>query len=618
MGQAQSSESRPPPTREELTKALANKFAEKCFTSLELYSLKDVFKSLADDQDGVRYLKQDTIAHFLGIPDILGVSSVLFQMVSYIGAFPFLQDAPAVLGLEQMVIVIAILTNRYKQVLVKGASDQRKLLFKSLAVYDRKLSATRQDEPRSSAVETEAAQRASTPPPGQGFAVDIEGDEEEDGDEGRMEDDQLVLSALDSLDYTVVPQEPRDSTGIGAMIPADNFRKLIMLLLLIAPLNEQENLSMYAERVSGSELDSLRDRAECILAAFLKVEQSPGIKLTRFNTIVPISMPYLFDGLGPLFEHFLFSKNLDLSQHRAEAPPTTVPKPPQPLLQDNASIMNLNVLSQLSLFIPGSSLFRRVRLLYSGDDDGFSMGSFESKVFNWRAPTILLVRGIRLPTESSHIGSSAESAFLSTLPPRRFPSGGSEDAEQLTFGLYLGQPWKYTNRECMGGEDTILFQLEPIHDVFLPSALNKDYVSYIKPSSSTSQAGIAIGCPPPHPTQTFRRSNVIPLGSVSLVLDSSFEYGCFTHDQSSRGGAFQPSPARRVNFQERFEVTHLEVWGCGGDEEAKLQAERWAWEAREAEARRRINLGTGDIEADRALLEMAGLIGANRSGGSMG
>ena len=35
----------------------------------------------------------------------------------------------------------------------------------------------------------------------------------------------------------------------------------------------------------------------------------------------------------------------------------------------------------------------------------------------------------------------------------------------------------------------------------------------------------------------------------------------------------------------------------------------WAWEEREAEARRRVNLGTGDIEADRTLLEMAGLIG---------
>ena len=108
------------------------------------------------------------------------------------------------------------------------------------------------------------------------------------------------------------------------------------------------------------------------------------------------------------------------------------------------------------------------------------------------------------------------------------------------------------------------------------------------------------------------------LGAVSLLFHDSFEFGVFNHDYSSRGGAFHTSMVRKFDFQDRFQIEQLEVWGCGGDDEAKAQAERWAWEAREAEARRKINLGTGDIEADRALLEMAGIIGGNRSGGSMG
>lgn len=91
----------------------------------------------------------------------------------------------------------------------------------------------------------------------------------------------------------------------------------------------------------------------------------------------------------------------------------------------------------------------------------------------------------------------------------------------------------------------------------------------------------------------------------------------FTHNYTSGGGAFHNSETRKHDFQDRFEVESLEVWGCGGDAEAEQQRQRWAWEEREAEARRRVNLGTGDIEADRALLEMAGLIGGNRSGGSM-
>ena len=111
---------------------------------------------------------------------------------------------------------------------------------------------------------------------------------------------------------------------------------------------------------------------------------------------------------------------------------------------------------------------------------------------------------------------------------------------------------------------------------------------------------------------------MLSMGPVSLSIDDSFEFGVFNHDWSSRGGAFHTSITRKFNFQDRFRVDSLEVWGCGGDEEAKQQADRWAWEEREAESRRKVNLGTGDREADRALLEMAGLVGNNRSGGSMG
>ncbi|KAK0610403.1 TLD-domain-containing protein [Bombardia bombarda] len=600
MGQAHSAGGRPFPSREEVTKELATKFAEKCFTPLELFSLKDVFKNLADQEQHVHYLKEDTIARFLEIPDIVGASPVLFQMVSYIGAFPFLQDAPAVLGLEQTVMVITIMTERYNRVLAKGAADRRKLLFKSLAVYDRKLSAQGSEKGTAEAGKTKTQTgktdtNTGTQPAGRalGFAIDKAGDDEEGDDD---EDDELVLAALNSLDYVNVVKHRDAPTTHGAMVPADNFRKLIMLLLLVAPLDPQESLSLYMDRVTGTELESLRTAAESILAAFLNVEQSPGIKFHHFNTIIPASMPFIFNGLTALFEHFLFSKNLDFHKRIGGKPtqPDPLSKIPQPLLQDTGSIMSLNLLSQLSFFIPGTSLFRRTRLLYSGDDDGFSMGSFETKVFNWRAPTILLVRGTRL---QDHRSTGAESSFLATLPPKRFPNGSSGD--RVTFGAYISQPWKHTHRECFGSEDTLLFQLEPVHDVFRASAVNKDYVTFVKPSAAVAagHAGISLGCPPPQP---------------------SFEFGCFTHDYTSRGGAFQTSMARRFNFQDRFEVTSLEVWGAGGDAEAKHQAEQWAWEAREAEARRRINLGTGDIEADRALLEMAGLIGQNRSGGSMG
>ncbi|KAL2194149.1 TLD-domain-containing protein [Corynascus similis CBS 632.67] len=623
MGQALSNEEAAVPSHEELTKKLADNFAQKCFTPLELYSLKDVFNGLADQEQDVRYLKEVTVTRFLGIPDTLGVGPVLFRLISYIGAFPFLHDAPAVLGLEQIIMVVTILTDRYRRVLTSGGTNRRKLLFQGLAVYDRKLSEMSSSGrvklgPHDDRMRTNQdgnAPSAAYPPTG--FAVDEPGDDE---DPGFDDNDDLVLAAFDSLDCISAFKYGDVTVTHNAMIPADNFHRFIMLLLLVAPLSAQESVSSYSSRLSGGELESLRETADCILAAFLNVEQAPGIKAPRFHAIIPASMPYIFNGLAPLFEHFLFSNNLDLHRRCDEHQTADLlQEPVQPLLQASGSIMNINILSQLSFFIPGSSLFRRLRLLYSGDEDGFSMGSFESKVFNWRAPTILLVSGTRLSEEALHARSGPTSAFLSTLPSQRFPPGGASDSKQakLTFGVYLSQPWKHTHRECFGDEETVLFQLQPVHDVFRASKMNKDYASFTKPSVSAPLGGISFGCPPPQSSQAHRRSNILSLGPVSLVLEDSFEFGCFTHDYTSQGGAFQTSVARKFDFQERFEISSVEVWGCGGDEEAKRQAERWAWEAREAEARRKINLGTGDIEADRALLEMAGLIGANRSGGSM-
>ncbi|KAI8956684.1 TLD-domain-containing protein [Daldinia sp. FL1419] len=606
MGQTLSDEVKPP-SKEEITAHLADKFARKCFEPLELYSLKDNFKSLADNEQDVRYLKEDTIARFLELPDILAVSPVLFNMLTYIGAFPFLRDAPVIIGIQQLVMIVVIMTERYTKVLTKSASSRRKLLFKSLAVYDRKVSEFETQKHDTSSSQSHSNRHAP------GFAVDEAGD---DLDDDMTDDDELVLAALDSLDINDAFKtgDSHAATTHGAMIPADNFRKLIMLLLLVSPLDAQENISSYAGRVTGSELEDIRATAENILSTFVDAERSPGITYAQFNKILPSNFPYLFNGFNPLFEHFLFSKNVDFSRHRDNLPnatPIVMARPP--LLQDKADILNLSVLSQLSFFISGNELFRRLRLLYSGSNAGYSMGSFESKVFNWRAPTIFLVSGTRISDPPN--SSRSENTFHDTLPPKRFPNGSPSNRDRLVFGALVREPWRYTRKECFGGEDTLLFQLAPTHDVFPASTLNRDYVAFLK--TQAANPGIQFGCPHPKPSQSSRRPSLRNLGPVSLVIDSGFEYGVFTHDYSARGGAFATSASRKYDFQERFEIDEIEVWGCGGDEEARIQRERWEWEAREAEARRKINLGTGDIAVDRALLEMAGLIGANRSGGSM-
>lgn len=556
---------------------------------------------MADQYDQVSYIKEDKITRFLKIPYILGVSPVIFQMISYLGAFPFCQDAPTILGSNQMIMVIVIMTKRYQKVLRKDIHYYTKILFRSLAIYDRN------DLPRKSNVPDNGDMKQGTNKSQLNLEARSEATANDKGEE--EDDDNLASAALDlicSTKSSKISEIPISQISI----PSDNFRKLILLLLLMAPLSSHESLSVHYERLLEERLGGLRRTADSILAAFINVEKSPGVRFHEFNRVISTSLPFLFNGLGPLFENFLLLDNINVPKQ------TEIPTPEvkssvlayQPQSALMGDILDLNVLSQLSFFLSWSML-RRLRLLYSGGNDGFSMGSFETHVFNWRAPTILLVSGNRISEPPSN---GQERAFSSALPQKRFPN--SSNSSRLVFGIYLSQYWRQSYKTCFGDSDTLIFELEPMHEVFHASSLNTNYISY---SKSTPNQGISAGCPHPLPKPISDYSNHMNLGEVSLYLDSSFEFGVFTHHYTSRGGAFYPSETRKFDWQDRFEIESLEVWGCGGDNEAEQQKERWHWEEREAEARRRINLGSGDIQTDRALLEMAGILGANMSGGSI-
>jgi hypothetical protein len=55
--------------------------------------------------------------------------------------------------------------------------------------------------------------------------------------------------------------------------------------------------------------------------------------------------------------------------------------------------------------------------------------------------------------------------------------------------VYLNVPWRQTSKQTIGDTETLLFQLEPIHEVFRASTLNTDYATFTK-------SGINVGSPP--------------------------------------------------------------------------------------------------------------------------
>ena len=550
-------------------------------------------------------------------------------MATYLGAFPFPSLAPSILTFEALLKVVVIMTERYTKVLKGGKTDRNKLLFRSLAVFDRRMSSVHEPPSKESLDFLKAEQENALGKDVEGgrshaagFSIDEPGsyeDEEED-------DDELALAALDSLDAIEVfrgEHHTVETKTHRAQIPVDYFRRLITLLLIIAPLDAQESLASHTEHYRESESASLERVAESITCSFV-VEGNTGISYSTFNGQLPSALPYLFEGLNPLFEHFLFSKNFDLSRKKPSSPsfpvkqvtlPTSGPER-ESLLPEPGEILDLPTLSQLSFFLNGTSLFRRLRLLYSGVNSGFSIGSFEQRVLNWRAPSILLVSGTGLPSEPT---DNRERAFVETLPTKRFPDSpfnSSRSNGRVTYGAFINVPWKQTPKKAIGDAETILFQLQPIHQVFHASTLVRDYATF-------TSSGLAFGNPPVRKTAATSSSYAsqharkVTLGPVSLTLDSNLEFGVFNHDAAGGGSFHTGSVHKDTSWQDRFEIEALEVWGCGGNEEAELQRKAWEFENREAAARRGVKLGK-DIEADRALLELAGLVGGHgSSGGSM-
>ncbi|TID13394.1 restriction of telomere capping protein 5 [Venturia nashicola] len=632
MGQANSHQ-RPPPTIEALSARLTQTFATQCYTPIELYCFKTVFKTLADSSSELKYWPEATLCRFLELPDALLAGPVIFQLASYLGAFPFPGQAPAILTNDALLRALTVLTGRWAKCMKSGRGGRGKVvwrreIWRGCAVFDREAGSKEEKlEERSGNVESGATSAAP-----KGFAVDEPGEDDEDEDD---DEDGLEFSAFELMDATEAFKHGEKAKILHAMVPSDNFLRLLQLLLLAAPITPQESLATYAVMLDEKKLKRLREIANCMLASF-GIEQHPGIGYRSFERVASATMPYLFDSLQPLFEKFLFPVD-DLHRRKpsstsiaAELPP---PKRliPDPILDVEGDILDLSLLTQLSSFLGGNSLFRRLRPLYSGNTHGFSMGQFEKSVFNWRAPSILLVSGSLIPESPS---SSHDRAYVETLPYKRFSSSipASKDHQKgqnrrIVFGAYIPVPWKQSPKQNFGTNQTQLFQLSPMHDVFEASKMDESYVYFNKPPST--HTGLGFGSPLPSNTTStasghlVRRgsqiSNLLPLGPISLHIDDALEFATFTHD-SQGGGSFLPSrlPIRRgKDWQDRFSIEALEVWGCGGTEEAEEQRKAWAWEEREAESRRRINLGTGDIEADRELLKMAGLIGAGQSGGSM-
>lgn len=622
---------------------LAERFATKCFTPLELAHFKDNFYSRAAEQGGLRYWNEKTLSDVLGIPDgsfgdgqesPLDAGPVIFRMVSYLGAFPFQNTmAPSVLTFEAMVKVLVLLTDRYGKVLRRGRRDRIKLLFGSLADVGRKDVGDFAEKGAEKGPEQLSTEEpvAGIKSHASGFSIDEPLNDDYDEDE----DDDLALAALESLDAIEVFKHDHrvDRTMYETRISVDTFRRLLMLLLVIAPLKPLESVKLYTSDLSAERIDTIRREADSIIAAFSPEENDGGISYRAFARTISSSLPYLFDPLTPLFEHLLFSKNLNLSRRRSsgasfevearEQPEGTSPPPPSPVMLPGSfesTILNPTVISHLSFFLPSASLtlnlFRtgvRLHPVFSTSAHGSSLTSFSHHVLTWQSATLLILQGV--PEEN----------------PNQDPH---------TMGVYLPRPWKSSTAHSTSQTQTshptpCLFQISPKHQLYpgnpSPSLSTK---SNLPAAWFSTTSGIAIGCQIPPPSLSHQKDPT-PYGAASLLIDADLHSAELHTAPVGQDGVFLPSGTASSSdspTKTRLDIYTLEIWGVVPDPETmssseasssavEMQRAKWEFEAREAERRRNINLkaGAGDSakESARWLLETAGIIGEHgqQSGG---
>lgn len=391
-------------------------------------------------------------------------------------------------------------------------------------------------------------------------------------------------------------------------VPADSMLQLLTLSLVLSrhcTVNNakiQESAFQHWDDYKANAMNLLRTMNPDIVNTQDTVQCV--ISFEQFSNAIAAVFPQVLKPLEILVEHMLYLDR-DLTDELNSTPmPSTSKLVTEPLL------------AQLSTMLPKELVYSKLRKLYVGRESGFSMRSFQSKAFKWMAPSILLIGGMRITDDQEYATTKNPryKKFLEEYPKlkdkdQHIIDPCSLNRRKLLFAVYINEPWKVTNKELFGDLKTTVVQLSPKQELFKAVRTGNVYFN-------TLGGGIGVGCAQPVIKPNGKK--YFP-GNVSLTIDSSLEFASFRH--VGYGGAISPGTLmtkleeEKTTFEYKFIVQDVEVWGCGGEKELQEQIKQWEWEEAEAKRRQRINLQS--IGEDRALLEMAGLVGQHQSGGSM-
>lgn len=538
-------------------------------------------------------------------------------MVSYLGAFPFqVSLAPNVLTFEAMVKVVVLLTDRHRNAAKEGSRAKVRLLFDSLADVWRKQDSKEVNNQQQIRLSESNDIQTDTPRLTVGELLN----------EDHESNDDLTLGILEPLHAVEVFKQEReiDHTIYEAAISHETLLRLLIFLLTIGPLKPLEPTKKYTTGMPENLIRTLCSQAYSILATFEGRSGNSGANYKSFRDVINFSLPRLLDPLSVLFEHFLFSKNLDLTLRKGDddsameelamSPRTSV------ILtgEFESTIIDAAILSQLKFTFPTANPsqdllhnYARLYPVFSSAIHGESLTAFSHHVLTWQAPSLILIRGSISDSETENL---------------------------MTVGAYIPQSWQHSSASTRTDSTDpsqlpCLFELSPTHTVLRANeklhSRSHMPVSYFSP-----KCGIAIGCWIPPASRASTQVEPQPHGGGSLMVDSSLEKAKFIVSNGLNGEGIFLSPYDKHQLpqsmatqQTNIDIYSLEVWGIvqlptgdqTNDEQPNpitRQKSHWEWEKKEVERKQNLKSviagGESDAQNARAILEMAGIISSNR------
>lgn len=345
----------------------------------------------------------------------------------------------------------------------------------------------------------------------------------------------------------------------------------------------------------------------------------PTINLESFKLGVEGGFPRFFEaGFQEIFQGWCLPRSVDSAEGAASScMAKLLPKfAPSPLVSYPTFALFASILDKTGLRVTPQNAVQ----LYSGAESGFLIRSLELKIFKWQAPTIVLVSGKRLRRKT--IASNKRYQQLTEKYPRFFRTSEEatkpwqRDSDRITYAVIVSQPWRVSNKKNFGDEMCTIISLAPHFDIY--KSVNNPILRGELVYFNTLGMGIGFGNDQPINKRGVKK--YMP-GDTSLTIEANLEFAIFRHivtPTSNSKRYFHKSRQMQLqheDFEDRFMITNLEVWGVGSTKELEEQKRLWEWESKQAEARRSVNLkNTGE---ERAFLEMVGLVGNHGGGGSV-